>query len=60
MKYIVKMMLEGRSYFGGMTFTFDDRIEALDFAETAQFRAGEGVLSKVAVYIVREGEEVDA
>lgn len=60
MKYIVELKLVGYSYIDGVTFTFDDRIEALDFAETAQFRASEGVLSKVAVYIVREGEEVDA
>lgn len=60
MKYIVELKLVGYSYIDGVTFTFDDRIEALDFAETAQFRAGEDVLSKVAVYIVREGEEVDA
>ena len=58
MKYIVKMMLEGHSYFGGMTFTFDDRIEALDFAETAQYRADEGVLSGVTVDIIREEAEV--
>lgn len=60
MKYIVELKLVGYSYIDVVTFTFDDRIEALDFAETAQFRAGEGALSKVAVYIVREGEEADA
>ena len=57
MKYIVKMMLEGRSYLGGMTFTFADRIEALDFAETAQYRADEGVLSGVTIDIIREEAE---
>lgn len=60
MKYIVELKLVGHSYIDGVTFTFDDRIEALDFAETARFRAGEGVLSKVSVYIVREGEEAEA
>ena len=57
MKYIVELKLVGYSYIDGITFTFDDRIEALDFAETAQYRADEGVLSGVTVDIIREEAE---
>lgn len=57
MKYIVKLEISGYSFIGGVNFTFDDRIEALDFAETAQFRADEGKLAKVSVDIIREEAE---
>lgn len=58
MKYKVKMKLTGYSYIDDISYTFDDRIEALAFAETARFRADGDVLSSVSVDIIRE--EADA
>lgn len=58
MKYIVEVKLVGYSYIDGVTFTFDDRIEALDFAETAKMR-GEKIGS-VSVLLLDDIKEVDA
>jgi hypothetical protein len=58
MLYVVSMKIDGYSYIDAPRFIFEDKLEALDFAETAKYRAGEGVLSSVSIDIVRE--EADA
>ena len=53
MKYKVKLVLKGYSYVD-ILFEFDDRNEALDFAETA-FTHGD--LSDAKITLIREEDE---
>lgn len=57
MRYEVNVKFEGRSYEDNL-FTFNDRDEAFDFAETAKMR-GEKIGS-VSVQLLDDIKEADA
>ena len=57
MRYEVNVKFDGRSYEDNI-FTFNDRNEALDFAETAKMRGVK--IGSVSVQLLDDIKEVDA
>lgn len=57
MKYKVNVKFVGRSYDDNL-FTFNDRDEAFDFAETAKMRGVK--IGSVSVQLLDDREEADA
>lgn len=56
MKYIVKPIINGYS-FCDVTFAFDDRMEALDFAEQMQYHSDEDMITDISIKLIREEAE---
>ena len=57
MRYEVNVKFDGRSYEDNI-FTFNDRDEAFDFAETAKMRGMK--IGSVSVNLLDDREEADA